>query len=914
MGDHLEVFLLGGVTLKLNGAPVPGLTSRKATALFVYLICHPGQSFSRDLLADLFYGHLAQPRATANLRVLLSRLRPLGDYLNVTRQGASFNAERSYWLDTLALEEGLAALAAQPATGDPLPPEAAETLEAALAPYRGDFLAGFFLPDAYGFEEWAVVERERLGRLAEAGLERLVRHYSAAGEYGAGLRAGTRLLELDPLHEAGHRHVMRMLARGGRPNQALAHYRTCCQVFADELGAEPSPETKALYGRIRDMAKGPAHNLPAFSTSFVGREEELAQIARRLQRPACRLLTLVGPGGMGKTRLAVEAARRQVSHFWGGAPRVKLLVTSRQRLNLSAEWATPIRGLPLPASAAEGDLAHSAAARLLVERGRQVRPGFTLSAEDRPAALRVCHLVGGMPLAIELAAGWLKVLSAADVAQEIERGLDFLTTSQPDVPKRQRDMRAVFEYSWRLLSEDERRAARRLAVFRGGFRREAAEAVLGDGGPGAGDQPGPAARDALALLSSLVDKSLLAVTPAGRYTKHPLLQQFAGEKLTAQPEELAQARERHGRYYAAFVQAREADLRSFRQTAAAQEIAEEFENTRAAWRWALSEQRVSEIRLCLEGLLKYAVHRTRLHEVKGLIEQTSDTLQQILDQRSQPTAVDIRQAQNRLCDREMRNARAYAAKGQALCAFYLGPLEQAEDLFEKSLDLSRQADLYFPTAFVLAMMVLTNLSKGRYEQATACAQEVMALAEVNEDEWMRSVALDCLGRCRQREEYAQAAAYFRESAAGFQRVGDLHAISSPLCQLGVISRLLGDVKKAKTVFEEGLAFARQIRDPASTVWFLAGLGELAFASEDYCQAQHYLRECLSIADEGDVYWEPVPDLASVADLAEALHDCPTAAEHFEKAVSLALAMGLPNRVLEPLVQLARLLVQQAETE
>jgi tetratricopeptide (TPR) repeat protein len=206
------------------------------------------------------------------------------------------------------------------------------------------------------------------------------------------------------------------------------------------------------------------------------------------------------------------------------------------------------------------------------------------------------------------------------------------------------------------------------------------------------------------------------------------------------------------------------------------------------------------------------------------------------------------------------------------------------------------------------MLALLVLAQGRDDQATAYAQEALALAETNGDEWLRAVALDCLGRCVNGQDYARAAAYYRQSATGFRKTGDRHALCAPLFQLGVISRLSRDMEKAKSIFEEGLASARQIRDPASSVWFLAGLGELAFASEDYHQAQHYLGECLAIAEEGDVYWEPVPDLTGTDDLADALHARSAAAEHFEEAIKLAVAMQFPNRVLEPLVRLAELLV------
>ncbi len=1003
MGNHPEVLLLGGVTLKLNGSPPPGLTSRKAVALFVYLICHPGQPFSRDLLANLFYGHLPQPRAAADLRVLLSRLRPLSQYLRVTRHDVAFDPNHPYWLDTLAMEEGLAALAAQTTSRAALSPQAAEGLETALALYRGDFLAGFHVPDALVFEEWAVVERERLGRLALEGLERLVSHYSVTGEFGAGLKAVTRLLELDSLHEAGHRHMMRMLARSGQPNQALAHYRTCCQVFADELEAEPSSETKVLYGRIRDMAKGPAHNLPSWSTSFVGRKEELAWIAQRLQTPGCRLLTLVGPGGIGKTRLAIEAARGQVDQFWGGvrfvslvevdsiqqvisamatalnltfqgpedpktqllrrlrnksvllvldtfehlvtpplslqegatkrrggshrplkgrqrggsaaqlladilqaAPRVKLLVTSRQRLNLSGEWAMPVGGLPLPASAEAEHLARSGAAQLLVERGRQVRPGFRLSAADRPAALRLCRLVGGMPLAIELAAGWLKLVSPAAIAREIERDLDVLAASYYDVPERQRDIRAVFEYSWGLLSETERRGARALAVFRGGFRRQAAEAVLGEKEKGAGGQ-------VLRLLSGLVDKALLVATPTGRYTQHPLVRQFAGEKLAAWPEELAQARERHGRYYAAFLEQRRTDLEGPRQMEAFAEIVEELENIRTAWHWANDGGRVAEIGMSLECLFLYFTTRNRYREAQAFFGQALDTVQQVSERASEPAALGSDQVTKAVPDRETTAVLSRALVCQAMCMVHLGALEQAgvegvKDLVVRSLDLARSTGEYKTIVVALDTLGLVALAQGQVKQARTYVEEALRLARAKGDAWLCAMSLSYLGGCARREDYAEAAAYYRESVAICQDRGDLRGYMASLFQLGEMTRLCGQLAEAKSIFDEGLVISRELDNLIARVWFLAGLTELAFASGDYRQAGDYLQECLTIAEEDDNYWGPVPDLTRIGNPAEAIRNCPAAQEYFNESVRLALDLHFQTQVLEPLVRLAELLV------
>ena len=334
-------------------------------------------------------------------------------------------------------------------------------------------------------------------------------------------------------------------------------------------------------------------NLPAPRTSFVGRASELDEIDRLLEDPDCRLLTLVGPGGAGKTRLALEAAARRIERYPHGvhfvplvsvaspeflapavaesiqfavdgahsgfsaqeqlldylgerstllvldnfehlvegadllgeiierAPKVELLTTSRERLNVQSEWVLDVHGLGL----AENGNGGSGALRLFVERATQVEPGFSLDDDERVEARRICRLVEGLPLGIELAASWVSVLSCAEIADEIEQNIDFLATSMRDVPERHRSLRAAFDQSWRLLSGEQQDVLARLSVLRGDYGREAAAAVA----------------DAdLRLLSDLVSKSLVRRSDFGRYELHELLRQYSAEKLAAEsPDALA---------------------------------------------------------------------------------------------------------------------------------------------------------------------------------------------------------------------------------------------------------------------------------------------------------------------------------------------------------------------------------------
>jgi predicted ATPase len=335
--------------------------------------------------------------------------------------------------------------------------------------------------------------------------------------------------------------------------------------------------------------------LPAHPTPFIGRSQELTEITALLENPACRLLTLVGPGGIGKTRLALEGATQLfnreraaaafpdkvyfvalqpltapefilsalaeaigvqfypgaepllqlidflcpqatllifdnfehlldgvgiVSDILSGAPNVKILVTSRETLNLQEEWLYLVKGLHFPQSERDAEWERHSAVRLFAQSALRARPDFSLDA-DKHAVLQICQMVEGMPLALEMTAAWLRRLPSHAIVQELERGLGILESPARNVPARHRSMRAVFEYSWNLLTDSERDVFKKVSVFRGGFSRDAAEKV---------------AEASLSVLSALVDKSLLQVDAAGRYDIHELLRQYGAEQLNLSDE------------------------------------------------------------------------------------------------------------------------------------------------------------------------------------------------------------------------------------------------------------------------------------------------------------------------------------------------------------------------------------------
>ncbi|MHB8624970.1 MAG: LuxR C-terminal-related transcriptional regulator [Aggregatilineales bacterium] len=419
------------------------------------------------------------------------------------------------------------------------------------------------------------------------------------------------------------------------------------------------------------------HKLPTQSSPFIGRTKELTEIAQLLADPACRLLTLVGPGGSGKTRLAIQVAAQQSEgfpqgvyfvplaplsaaenlvpalasviglYFDGGdtpkqqlldylskkrlllvmdnfehllegvdlvaevldaAPEAKILVTSREALNLAEEWVRRVEGLHFPASRQVENIEGYSAIRLFVERARRIRTDFS-DADEWEGVVRICQLVQGMPLGIELAAAWLKSLSCTRIADEIQHNLDFLASPLRNVSERHRSMRAVFDHSWTLLTPEEQAVFRTLAVFRGGFEREAAQRI---------------ANASLQTLTALVDKSLLQWNTAGRYDLHELLRQYAEQQLEAAGES-ADACAAHSAYYMDFLARRDADVKGRRQLAALHEIRTDFENIRAAWTWAHEHRQYNAISQAVNCLLNFTEMSFSLLDVLTLLQQTVAT-------------------------------------------------------------------------------------------------------------------------------------------------------------------------------------------------------------------------------------------------------------------------------------------------
>lgn len=521
----LKISTFGGLSIQRGDQVISGFISRKVDALLVYLALER-REHPRELVAELLWNDLLQARAMANLRMVLSSLQSqLADYILVTRQTVMIDPHSPVWLDTIELETSLKE------TEGELTRSAVRILEAALDLYRGEFLAGFHLREAHGFESWMVQQAQRLSGKASEILQRLIHDSLAREPLAIGIDYARRWLTIDPLREEAHRYLMLFLAQSGQRTAALAQYETCVRLLRDELNVAPEAETTRLYAQIQAQkipglpaAQKPIVRIPIPATPFIERPTELHQITALLDNPDCRLVTIVGPGGIGKTRLAIQAATDRTNAFHDGVyfiplvsvqsgdflpreiasilrfsfqgasrPReellqylanrkvllildnfehlvgsaqlvadilenaggVKVLVTSREWLNLQQEWVVPVDGMGYPSGDARdltGDAGAYGAIKLFAACARRVCPRFSVE-EDLQAVIKICQLVEGMPLCIELAATWLRAIPASESMNQVD--VNFLSTTARNVPERHRSMRAAFDYSWKLLSLNE---------------------------------------------------------------------------------------------------------------------------------------------------------------------------------------------------------------------------------------------------------------------------------------------------------------------------------------------------------------------------------------------------------------------------------------------------------------------------
>jgi predicted ATPase/DNA-binding SARP family transcriptional activator len=927
----LRLTLLGPPHVTRADGSAVAFRLRKELAVLAYLAVEGLAAQPRERLLGLLWPDASEESARNNLRVVLANLRyALGTAAPSADRQVVRLALDSGTLDVATFQELLSATRAHQHQRSEPCAECAAQLEQAVELYRGDFLAGFALTDAAAFEEWALLWREALHQQALDALTMLADYYEQVADYAALCRYARRQLGLEPWHEPAQRQLMRGLALAGDRDAALAQYERCRQVLADELGVEPDVETRALYERIRAGHLTPAtrnvaasrHNLPALLTPFVGREAELATIAALRAQPDTRLLTLVGAGGMGKTRLALEIARASLEAYADGvffvglaslataaelpsaiaqaldvalhgdpatallrflrnkrlllildnfehlldsaelvvallheAPQVQIIATSRARLNVRGEQIYVVQGLEYGAEGSPAAAASSAAVRLFAQAGRRGQPSFQVSEANLSALLRICRLVHGMPLGLELAAAWTEMLPLDEIAQEIERSADFLSADWLDAPERQRSMRGVFDWSWRLLSENERQVLRQLSVFRGGFTREAAEQVVGA---------------SLRVLTSLVHKSLLrradgSAASTGRYELHELLRQFAAEQLDALPGERAAVEARHSMFYLQFVVDRERRLARNQPREAAADIQAELDNVRQAWGLAVAEARVAELEQAAYGWWQFCLLSGLQVEGQRMFGLAVERARNVLDEAS----TDART--------HLQHQRWLSILLAIHADFLWGhiPYDQLAALAREAIALGAASDGVEGETLGYFVLGRALQELGQHQEARAMWERSIQLARtyqqrypsselLHEAEWMAYIWLK--GMLLFFEDYAGGRACVVEALRICQSLGKLRGEMFSLNTLATVDFYMGDHAAARQGYEQALPIARTLGYGWGEASTQHGLGEVLCLLGEYTLAQTMLAQAAATAHEIDIVYDEIWPVAALVRL------------------------------------------------
>jgi predicted ATPase/DNA-binding XRE family transcriptional regulator len=695
-----------------------------------------------------------------------------------------------------------------------------------------------------------------------------------------------------------------------------------------------------------DQTDSPApvqlESLPISPTPFIGRRDELDALTELLRDRNCRLLTLIGPGGIGKTRLSIEVAGQASESFTNGvcfvpvamvssanfmvpaiadamgfsfqgqieariqlinhlrhqhlllvldnmehildgveliaeiissSPGVKLVVTSRERLNLPGEWVYEIEGLPVPGQNAAGAAESYSSVALFLQTACRVRTGFTLEENDLDCIIHICRVLEGTPLGIELAAAWVFALSPREIADQIDQNLDFLATTMRGVPERQRSLRAAFDHSWNLLPDEERCVLSRLAVFQGGFDRQAAEQVAGA---------------SLASLLALSSKSLVRRRESGRYDLHEVIRQYALSHL-GEDARYAATLNRHSDYYLSLLSSRERDLKGSAQGEALCQLTREISNIRSAWAWAIEQRRFTPIGQALRSYGYMCEVGGRLRE--GIDE--IDLVVQALDVSEQSVATQSIISQ------------AYAQLG--LLHFRLGHFDRALNLFTEGLSLAREVDN--PRLMVQPLVfggILRHLL-GDYDLSFELMCEGGRHARATGDQWFAIYAHYNIGYiASMMGRYAEGYELMKHSLEAWRENSDPRSVALGLNFLSTTLIRLGRFQEAEVNLRESIQLCSEIGDRwgLGTAYRYLGLTEMAQGRID--EAKAHVGRSLEVFKGYVTGWDVILSQIYLGDCAAAEEDRNKAEQIYKEALNGAMDEKTYPLAFEALAGIAEL--------
>jgi predicted ATPase/DNA-binding SARP family transcriptional activator len=935
---HLTLSLLGGFQAQLDDRPLDGFQSNKVRSLLIYLAVEADRPHSRAKLAGLFWANLPEKRALTYLRHALANLRKiLGDadsddqatqpFLRVTPQTLQFNRQSDCRLDVADL---LAAL--DRSAADSLPAR-----EAALKGGDRPFLDGFFLNDCPAFEEWMLLFRERLQRRVLTGLQSLADAYTRLDDYSRAADFARRGVDLDPWREEGHRQLIQLLALSGQRSAALAQYDVCRHLLRQEFDVEPGAETTALYRAIVagefDNAPSPTaplppavppHNLPTPLTPLVGRAETIRAVQKLLSGEEARLVTLTGPGGVGKTRLSLAVAEKMRDSFPDGVYFVELASVRE------ADFVLPALAEAVIARHTRNDTPllqqmidhfHNQAALLVLDNFEHVLEAGT----------QIAKLLAGSPQ--------LKVLATSRISLRLRGEFAFvvppLTVSEEALPTGALELfrqRAQAANQYFVLDQTNSSLAAALCTRLDGLPLAIELAAarlkydslptlfssLSAEGTGAslallkaelqdvperqrslwatiawsydlldapdqrlfrrlavfvGGWTGEAAQAVCGLglalsvadgLHRLVDAHLISLNqnPATgpRFGMLETIREFGLAQLQGSGELLA-IQHAHALFYRNLVERLEPHLRSAAQTQTEAYLRAEYPNIRSALTWAIGQQEV-DISLSLCDSLHPFWNSHAAHEALPLLEAALAVAE------GTPPSVTY----------------VHALVSAGYFAYVFSRQPKGRRYFENALAMNEAIGGQgsgFKIGVAYGLLRRYQLYAGEYEAAAAMQEAIIAHAYRAEDEWNLAIVLANSGQdFALQGQLEKGARMAKEGLALFRRIGDPWGLGLALCRLGVIYRLMDTLKEAKAYLLEAEKTSNDAGSDSHMNSIKREMALIALEEGDVVQAAILAREALRLARESKI-------ADTIADTLHVLVQVTGSAGEYEHSLSLA---------------------------
>lgn len=927
--------LLGGVSVEHRGV-TQRLALERPVTLLIYL-CLRADWVRRTDLALLYRPHAAEDEAQNYLRKLVHRARKL-DWA----EGLEVEPDRLRWVVGSDVAEFGRLIGAK-------------EWAAAVDLYRGPFLGGASVRDAPGFSSWQDLESGALKAAWLGALEALADGAMKAGRHQHAAELLGQVLEAEPLAEEQLQDYMRALAADGRPREALHAFDNFSRALNEEVGLDPLESTIALADDLRRSAPSaqavagpPRASLPEALTPFIGRQRELDELGRLLRSGRDRLVSIVGFGGSGKTRLAVEAARavlqgghcevayvpltgtsdedrllRTLLGAFGltaedvdaeqalvaelqrrdlllvldnfeallpaaplltrlleAAPGLRLLVTTRESLQVTGEVRLELEGLDTPA-AGEEVTSEYGAVRLFLQRAARASPQFAPGGGELETVGRICRLLEGMPLALELAASWTRLLTVDELHQELEAGSPVLTAELQDMPERHRSIWNVFEHTWSRLSEAERQVLTGLTVFRGGFTLAAARAVAGAD---------------LETLLAMLNRLLVRRQAEGRFVLHELIRQYAERR--AEERELERARTAHSRYFTDLLSDLTADIKGAAVQQALATVQADSANFEAAWYHAVERADLDAIEGASPTLDEYFYYKGQLDAARRAFGAGLETLT--------PLAQAPGPAQARAA-----RIRARLQVNVAQKEFWTGDFQAALDRLEEAG--RTLAEHGTATDLARARLVQGNglVRYAAYAEARPLFEQVLTKAAEEGDLYLEGAAHNGLANVLSYLEgdVRRAEEHYSLSLEAHTRVGNLEGVTGALTNLGACRFDLGDYAEAEHLWSEAAATAARVGFREREAALLNNLGALAEARDDLASARERFSRSLELRQELGNRIGSANVLFSRGRLATRTGRYEEARRDFQEALGLYRAQGETAGMAQCHSQLSRTFIQ-----